>query len=209
IIKYMGLYERYWLPKAMDSSCRKESIMQQRNKVIPHAQGSVIEVGIGSGLNLPFYRKEKVKHLTAIDPSEDNWKKNTVDISNLPYDFQFIKGFAESIPIESKSFDTVVLTYTLCTISNFQEALSEMRRVLKSSGTLLFCEHGKAPEKVVQHWQNLINPFWKILGGGCNLNRDIPQIIEDNGFKISKMDTMYIHDWKPGGFNYWGRAEIK
>ncbi len=205
----MGLYQKYWLPGVMDSTCRKESIMQQRHKVVPYAQGSVIEVGIGSGLNLPFYNKEKVKHLTAIDPSADNWKKNVVDISNLPYDFEFIKGSAESIPLDSDSFDTVVLTYTLCTISNFQEALSEMRRVLKSSGTLLFCEHGKAPEKNVQRWQNLINPFWKIIGGGCNLNRNIPRIIEDNGFKISKMDTMYIHDWKPGSYNYWGEARIR
>ena len=204
----MGLYNHYFLPKAMDSVCRKKPIMQQRNKVIPQAHGSVLEVGIGSGLNLPLYCKDNVKHLTAIDPSRDNWKKNIVDIQNLPFDFEFINAFAESIPADSSSFDTVVITYTLCSISDTSKALSEIRRVLKTSGTLLFCEHGKAPDKAMEIWQNIINPLWKSIAGGCNLNRDISRIIEESGFKINKMETRYVHGWKPGSFTYWGKAEI-
>lgn len=204
----MGLYHRYILPKTMDSTCRKESIMQQRMKLVPRAYGTVLEVGIGSGLNLPFYSKEHVKHLTAIDPSKENWNKNTVNIESLPFEFEFIVASAESIPADDNSCDTVVITYTLCTIPDYKTALSEIRRVLKKGGKLLFCEHGKAPERAIQIWQNIINPFWKCVGGGCNLNRDMPLIIEENGFKITRMETKYIHGWKPGGYNYWGEAKI-
>lgn len=204
----MGLYHRTILPGVMDSTCRKESIMQQRMKVIPHAYGTVLEVGIGSGLNLPFYSKEHVKHLTAIDPSEENWNKNTVDIQRLPFDFEFIKASGESIPVDNNSCDSVVITYTLCTIPDFRKALSEIGRVLKNGGKLLFCEHGKAPERAVRICQNLVNPFWKCVGGGCNLNRDIPLIIEEGGFRIVRLEAMYIHGWKPGGYNYWGEAEM-
>jgi len=183
--------------------------MCQRKKVIPFAKGNVLEIGIGSGLNLPFYNKDNVSHLLAIDPSEDLWKKNKVAIENLPFDFNFAKAFAENIPADNNSFDTVILTYTLCSIKETQEALEEIRRVLKGSGKLLFCEHGKAPDIAVQKWQNRINPLWKRIGGGCNLNRDIPTLIEGNGFKLNKMETMYIPGWKPASFNYWGAAEMK
>ncbi|MCK4747418.1 MAG: class I SAM-dependent methyltransferase, partial [Bacteroidales bacterium] len=177
-------------------------------KVVTRAYGTVLEVGIGSGLNLPFYSKEHVKHLTAIDPSKENWNKNTVNIESLPFEFEFIVASAESIPADDNSCDTVVITYTLCTIPDYKTALSEIRRVLKKGGKLLFCEHGKAPERAIQIWQNIINPFWKCVGGGCNLNRDMPLIIEENGFKITRMETKYIHGWKPGGYNYWGEAKI-
>jgi ubiquinone/menaquinone biosynthesis C-methylase UbiE len=149
----------------------------------------LLEVGIGSGLNLPFYSKEHVKHLTAIDPSRENWEKCRVDLTILPFEFEFITSSAESIP-------------------DFRKALAEIRRVLNTGGKLLFCEHGKAPDRDIQIWQNLINPFWKCVGGGCNLNRDIPLILKENGFKITHMDTAYIHGKTLGGYNYWGEAKI-
>ena len=205
----MGLYNKYILPNVINWACKQKPSTLQRKKVIPFASGHVLEIGIGSGLNLPFYDKEKIKHLTGTDPSQEIWNKNNIDIQKLPYEFDFIKAFAEQIPIDNNSVDTVVITYTLCTIPDTNKALAEMRRVLKPSGKLLFCEHGKAPDKAILKWQNMINPLWKKIGGGCNLNRDIPAIIQENGFKMRKMETMYIPGWKPGSFNYWGTAEPK
>jgi len=181
--------------------------MRQREKVVPLATGKVLEIGIGSGLNLPFYHNENVKHLTAIDPSKEMWDKNIFDPKSLPFEFEFVEAFAEDIPEDNNRFDTVITTYTLCTIPNTDKAFEEIRRVLKTNGKLVFCEHGKAPDKVIQKWQHMINPLWKRLGGGCNLNRDIPMIIKENGFKMKNMETMYIPGWKPVSFNYWGTAE--
>ncbi len=175
---------------------------------MPLASGNVLEIGIGSGLNLPFYNNNKVKHLTAIDPSEDIWNKNVVDTESLSFEFEFIKAFAENIPVDSNAFDSVVITYTICTIPDTHKALTEIRRVLKSGGKLIFCEHGKAPDRAIEKWQNVVNPLWKYFGGGCNLNRDVPAIIKGNGFKMTKMETMYIPGWKPASFNYWGTAQI-
>ena len=203
----MGLYNKYILPKVIDWTCSQKSNRKQREKVIPLAHGKVLEIGIGSGLNLPFYDPEIVKHLTAIDPSEEIWRKNIVDTDRLPFELEFNKAFAENIPAGDNSFDSAVITYTLCTIPDASKALAEIRRVLKASGSLIFCEHGKAPDKAIQRWQNIINPMWKQLGGGCNLNRDIPSMIVDSGFKMNKMETMYIPGWKPASFNYWGTAK--
>jgi len=205
----MGLYNKYVLPKAIDWTCKQNPTRKQREKIIPLASGNVLEIGIGSGLNLPFYNKENVKHLTAIDPSIEIWNQNKFDIKDLPFSFDFMKAFAEDIPADSNCFDSVVITYTLCSIPDTIKAFDEIKRVLKTNGQLLFCEHGKAPDKSIQKWQNFINPIWKKLSGGCTLNRNIPSIIQNNGFKIHKMETMYIPGWKPASFNYWGRAEIE
>jgi len=204
----MGLYNKYILPRVIDWTCKQKPSMYQRKKVIPLAMGTVLEIGIGSGLNLPIYDKEKVKHLTAIDPSKDIWNKKSVDTQTLPFEFNFMEAFAENIPADNYSFDSVVITYTLCTIPDTQKALEEIRRVLKPNGKLIFCEHGKAPERSIQRWQNFINPIWKMLGGGCNLNRDIPLIIEENGFITNDIQAMYIPGWKPASFNYWGTAKL-
>lgn len=203
----MKLYDKYLLPKVIDWTCKQKSNMRQREKVIPLASGNVLEIGVGSGLNLPVYNKDLVQHLTAIDPSKEIWNRNIVDPQKLPFTFNFIEAFAENIPIDSNSCDSVVVTYTLCTIPDTNKAFQEIRRVLKKNGKLIFCEHGKAPDKIIQRWQNFANPLWEKLGGGCNLNRDIPLIIQENGFKMKYIDTMYIPGWKPASFNYWGTAE--
>ncbi len=204
----MNFYNKYILPKAIDWACDQSSSRKQREKIIPLASGNVLEIGVGSGLNLPFYTS-KVKTLTAIDPSKELWKRTQINIEKLPFDFKFLIASAENIPENDHSFDCVVITYTLCTIPNLKLAFSEIKRVLKPNGKLLFCEHGKAPEKGIQKYQNIINPFWKRIGGGCNLNRNIPALIEENGFTISKLETMYLPGWKPASFNYWGIAEVK
>jgi len=205
----MGLYNKYILPKVIDWACKQEPTMRQREKVIPLATGKVLEIGIGSGLNLPIYNGENVNHLTAIDPSKEMWDENVNNTEKLEYGFDFIEAFAEKIPVDNNSFDTVVTTYTLCTIPDLNKAFEEIRRVIKPSGKLVFCEHGKAPDKAIQNWQNIINPIAKRIAGGCHWNRDIPLIITSNGFKIDNMDTMYIPGWKPGSFNYWGTAKLE
>jgi ubiquinone/menaquinone biosynthesis C-methylase UbiE len=123
-------------------------------------------------------------------------------------DVEIIGCPAESIPLEDESVDTVVITYTLCTIPETEPALHEMGRVLRRGGEFIFCEHGAAPDAGVRRWQDRINPIWRRLGGGCHLNRDIPGLIERSGFKITKLDTMYIPGWRPASFNYWGTARI-
>ena len=202
----MKFYDKHILPKVLHWTCKQRPNMIQREKIVPSAFGNVLEVGIGSGLNVSFYDKSKVKSLTGIDPSEENWKENNIDVQNLSFEFNFIKAFAENIPADNNSFDSAVVTYALCTIPDLTKAFEELRRVIKPNGKLFFCEHGKAPDKAVERWQNLINPIWKKFGGGCNLNRDIPKIITSNGFKIKHMESMYIPGLKFETFNYWGTA---
>ena len=202
----MNLYNKYILPSLIISGCNKKPQMKQREKIIPNAKGKVLEVGIGSGLNLSFYDPDKVTELVGIDPSLELWEKRQ-PVKDLGFHYEFIKGVAEDMPFGKDSFDTIVLTYTLCSIPDFQSALESLRKVLKPSGKFLFCEHGKAPDKSVLLTQNAINPIWKLIGGGCNINRDIPSIINGNGFKILNLETMYVPGWKPVSFNFWGEAK--
>jgi ubiquinone/menaquinone biosynthesis C-methylase UbiE len=204
----MGLYNKYLLPKLIDWTCSQNPTMKQRQKIIPIASGVVLEIGIGSGLNVPLYDHEKVIRLLGIDPSEELWKENNVHINHLPFEFQFQKARAEEIPADDNSFDSVVITYSMCTISDLSKTFEEVKRVLKPNGKLIFCEHGKAPDRSVVRWQNMLNPIWRQFSGGCNLNRDIPFLIQNNGFKINQLETMYVPGWKPATFNYWGTASV-
>ena len=194
------------MPSLIISGCNKKPQMKQREKIIPNAKGKVLEVGIGSGLNLSFYDPDKVTELVGIDPSLELWEKRQ-PVKDLGFHYEFIKGVAEDMPFGKDNFDTIVITYTLCSIPDFQSALESLRKVLKPSGKFLFCEHGKAPDKSVLLTQNAINPIWKLIGGGCNINRDIPSIINGNGFKILTLETMYVPGWKPVSFNFWGEAK--
>lgn len=203
----MSFYEKRILPKMIHCACGMKPTMKQRAKVVPHAEGRVLEIGIGSGLNLSFYQKDKLTSLVGIDPSKETWEVNKNKRDDL--DFKYIQTGAENLPLEDQSFDTIVMTYTLCTIPDGIRALREMRRVLKPKGQLLFCEHGKAPDASVLKWQNRINPIWKRVGGGCYLNKDIPKLLEENGFQIQDLKTMYIPGPKFLSFNYWGNATIK
>jgi ubiquinone/menaquinone biosynthesis C-methylase UbiE len=202
----MKLYEKYLLPRVVHLTCGSKPMMKQRAKLVPLAEGRVLEIGIGSGLNLPFYTPGRVKHLWGLDPSQEMWTLARETPGTLDFDVEFLEAPAEEIPLDDGSADTVLVTYTLCTIPDVITALKEVRRVLRSDGSLLFCEHGLAPDEGVRRWQNRLNPIWKRIGGGCNLNRPIPQLIAQAGFSIRGMDTMYIPGWKPASFNYWGAA---
>jgi ubiquinone/menaquinone biosynthesis C-methylase UbiE len=197
------------MPKLVHFSCGQNPTMKQREKIVPLAEGLVLEVGIGSGLNIPFYDSQKVDHLWGIDPSPDMWAIARKNAREHHLDAEFFQGGAESIPLDNDAADTVVMTYTLCTIPDPHSALQEIRRVLKPGGRLLFCEHGEAPDKDVQRWQNRMNPIWNKLGGGCNLNRPVPRLLEQSGFSFNDIQTMYIPGWKPACFNYWGSASVQ
>lgn len=202
----MGLYSRYLLPRIIHLTCSAKPNMKQREKVVPWARGRVLEVGIGSGLNLPFYDAAKVTGVWGLDPSPELTALAADAVGRAPFHVELVPAGAEQIPLPSGSFDTVVLTYTLCTIADTGSALREMARVLKTGGELLFCEHGAAPDANVRRLQDGIDPIWSRLGGGCHLNRDIPGLIEGGGFRVAGMETMYIPGWRPASFNYWGRA---
>jgi len=202
----MGLYTRYVLPRVVHLTCSANPNMRQRQKLVPLAKGRVLEIGIGSGLNLPFYNPAAVVEVCGLDPSEEMTALAHDAAEAVPFEVGFVSAGAEEIPLENDSFDTVLLTYTLCTIPDAEPALREMARVLRPGGSLLFCEHGLAPDPNVRRWQNGLNPLWRRLGGGCNLNRDIPSLIRRGGFEIAGLDTMYIPGWRPASFNYWGSA---
>ena len=202
----MNVYEKYVLPRLVNLACGFKPMMKQREKIVPLAEGRVLEIGIGSGLNLPYYSAGKVSHLWGLDPSRESWALAQDRQRELGFEVEFIEASAEDIPLDNSCADTVLVTYTICTIPDTRFALEEARRVLKPGGKLLFCEHGLAPDKNVQRWQNRLNPVWNKFGGGCNLNRAIPELIEQAGFSIHSMDSMYIPGWKPASFNYWGVA---
>tara|TARA_Y100000758_G_scaffold50730_1_gene32529 strand:- start:4099 stop:4656 length:558 start_codon:yes stop_codon:yes gene_type:complete len=180
--------------------------MRQREKLVPLASGRVLEVGMGSGLNLPFYDARRVTKVWGLEPSPEMSKMASAAVEAVAFDVEFVSAGGEQIPLDSESFDTVLMTFTLCTIPDAERALREIARVLKQGGQLLFCEHGAAPDAGIRRWQNRIDPLWRRLAGGCHLNRDIPGLIRRGGFEITRMDTMYIPGWRPASFNYWGAA---
>jgi len=205
----MGFYNKYILPTLIDWACGFGPNTRQRQKVVPLAAGNVLEIGVGSGLNIPFYNNQQVDHLIAVDPAPEVWQKNKIDPSSLGFEFDFIEAFAQNMPVESKSIDSVVVTYTLCSILDSESAFDEIRRVLKPGGKLIFNEHGKAPDPSIQKWQQRIDPVWYQFSGGCSMKKDIPKLIESAGFGIKSLDSMYIPGWKPASFNYWGVAKLR
>ena len=204
----LSFYDKYILPKFLNCACGSKPINYQREKIVPLAEGTVLDVGIGSGLNIPYYNKSKIKYLYGLDPSIEllNLAKPLAKKNKL--EIEFLECGAEAIPLPNDSIDTVVITYTLCTIPNTQLSNEEIMRVLKPNGKLLFCEHGLAPDINVAKWQKRINPIWNKIAGGCNLNRDIPKLIKSSGLKIINMEEMYLPSTpKFAGYNYWGVAK--
>lgn len=202
-----GFYERHILPRCLDKACGIGPIEKQRQKVVPLAKGDVLEIGIGSGLNLPHYNPALVTSVTGVDPDAHIWErsKNRREAASFPVRRIGLSG--EDIPMESDSADTVVVTYSLCTIPDPVAALKEMRRILKPSGDILFCEHGQAPDLNVSKWQNRIDPIWSKLAGGCQSGRDIPALIKQAGLTTLDLHEAYIPGPKVLSYNYWGRAQ--
>ena len=204
----MGLYNKYILPKFINCACGSKPINYQRSKIVPYAKGVVLDIGIGSGLNIPFYNKSNINHLYGLDPSSELIEIAKRVAKTHKLEIEFLECGAESIPLADNSIDTIVITYTMCTIPDISLSNAEMFRVLKPNGKLLFCEHGIAPDESVAKWQKIINPVWNKIAGGCNLNRDIPRLIKSSGLKISEIEEMYLPSTpKFAGYNYWGVAE--
>ena len=199
-------YERYVLPYLTDYVCGARPISRQRAKLVPLAQGRVLEIGIGTGQNLAHYDKSKVKQLVGLDPSMQMHSLARKRVAAAGLEVELLGLSAEKIPQDDASFDTVVVTYTLCTIPDPVRALREMRRVLKPDGQLLFCEHGRAPDAEVSRWQDRLNPYWGVIGGGCNLNRDVPALLRESGWHCPDIQTMYLPGPRWLNYNYWGRA---
>jgi len=204
----LGLYNKYILPKFINCACGSKPINYQRSKIVPYAKGVVLDIGIGSGLNIPFYNKSNINHLYGLDPSSELIKIAKRVAKTHKLEIEFLECGAESIPLADNSIDTIVITYTMCTIPDISLSNAETFRVLKPNGKLLFCEHGIAPDERVAKWQKIINPVWNKIAGGCNLNRDIPRLIKSSNLKISEIEEMYLPSTpKFAGYNYWGVAE--
>ena len=201
----MGFYQDQIVPLLINLTMRRRDLAAYRSRVVPAADGRVLEIGIGSGLNLPFYSRN-VERLIGLDPSP---KLLSMVRRNLRPDtpsLELIEGSAETIPLDKNSVDTVVTTWTLCSIPDARRALREMHRVLRPTGRLLFIEHGRAPEPNVRWWQDRLTPAWKRIGGGCHLNRAIQNLIEDAGFQFDRFETGYMRGPKPLAFMYEGNA---
>lgn len=202
----MGLYERFVLPKVLDFAMRQEPIMRQRAKVVPRAAGRVLEIGIGSGLNLAFYDRSRVDSLVGLDPSPELRAIAERRAREAGIDVEWIPLGGESIPLDEASVDTVLTTYTLCTIPAVERALGEMRRVLRPGGRLLFSEHGRAPDPGVKRWQDRLNPLWNRIGGGCNLNRPVEEMVRRGGFEPEAIEALYLPGPRPLTYTTWGSA---
>ena len=203
----MGIYDRFILPPLLTVACGSPAVGQQRQKIVPRASGVVLELGFGSGLNLPFYDTARVTRLHALEPSEGMLVRARKLAGSAPFPVEILPETAEALSLPPGSVDTVVVTYSLCTIPDPHSALGAARRALRSGGRLLFCEHGLAPDPKVRRTQTRIEPFWKHIAGGCHLCRDIPALVTDAGFAIERIETMYLPKMPTwAGFNFWGEA---
>lgn len=199
-------YERHVLPYLIDVACGVGPVRRQREKVVPQAAGCILEIGIGTGLNLPHYDTQRVDRIVGLDPGTDMHRLARKRLQGHDLRVELVGLSAERIPYDDASFDCVVVTYSLCTIPDPVAALCEMRRVLKPGGRLLFCEHGRAPDARVARWQDRLTPLWSKVAGGCHLNRDIPALLAAAGFASADLQTGYLPGPRPLTFNYWGSA---
>ena len=199
------IWSKFIQPRLISLACTSKPIRIQRAKVIPKADGTVLEIGFGSGHNLPFYNKKNVKKIIGLEPSINMQKLSKRRLKDFNINFELLTERAEEIPLESNSIDSVVCTYTLCSISKPKLALSEIRRVLKKDGKFIFTEHAISPDLKINAFQKKIEPIWKFLADGCHLTRDIRKMLIENGFNTDSSDDMYL----PGtpkfiGYNIWG-----
>jgi ubiquinone/menaquinone biosynthesis C-methylase UbiE len=205
----MGVYETWIVPRLLDLAMRNRLLDHYRQRTIETARGLVLEVGVGSGRNLPLYRPA-VAHVIAIDPSTELLRLASKRVADARVPVSLLRASAEHVPLADAVFDTIVMmmTWTLCSIRNPMAALIEMRRVLKPGGRLFFVEHGLSPEIRTARWQHRLTPCWKRIGGGCHLDRKMDDLIRSGGFEIDAIETGYMKGPKPWTFMYQGSATI-
>jgi ubiquinone/menaquinone biosynthesis C-methylase UbiE len=202
----LGVYERRILPRLIHFGMRQKQLLPLRERLVADVRGRVLEVGIGSGLNLPFYPRE-VEILLGLDPSRELLEMAQRHACWVHFPVELSQASAEDIPLEDRAVDHVVMSWTLCSIADPARALSEIRRVLRPGGDLRFIEHGRAPEPGVARWQDRLTPAWRRIAGGCHLNRRIDRLIERAGLRLVELETGYL----VGGprfatYHYRGRA---
>ena len=202
----MSVYEDRILPHLIGLACGSKPTRKQREKIVHRAYGDVLEIGFGGGLNLPYYDRDRVRHVFGLEPSEGMRRSASRMIDASAVDVELIDLPGEEIPLDDNSVDSILVTYTLCTIPDVAAALHGMRRVLKPGGQLFYCEHGRAPDAGVYRWQRRMNPVWRKLAGGCNMDRDIPALLEAGGFTIEEDNRMYIPGIRALSYNFWGAA---
>ncbi|HOW50221.1 MAG TPA: class I SAM-dependent methyltransferase [Rubrivivax sp.] len=200
-------YERVLLPRLLDLACGTRPVRRQRAKVVPQAEGEVLEVGIGTGLNLPFYDRARVRRIVGVDPALQMHPLALRRVAATGISVELVGLSAERLPLQDLSFDTVVCTYALCSIPDAPAALAEVRRVLRPGGRLLFCEHGRAPDESVRRWQHRLQPLWGPLAGGCRLDVDVPALLTAAGFDAA-VESRYLPGPRFASYHYWGVATV-
>jgi ubiquinone/menaquinone biosynthesis C-methylase UbiE len=201
----MSFYQHHVLPRLLHLVMQQEAILPFRRRVIGAAEGRVLEIGIGSGLNLPLYGSA-VREVIGLDPSPELllMARDRAAVATVPV--KLLEASAEGVPLDDASIDTVVTTWTLCTIPDAPRALAELRRVLRPGGALLFVEHGRAPELGVARWQDRLDPLWRRVAGGCHLNRKIDELVSGGGFRIDALTNARLPGPRTHTFLYEGRA---
>jgi len=202
----MGIYATCILPRLIHLAMRSPVTEAERAQLVPMASGRVLEVGIGSGLNLPFYGST-VDALFALDPSLELWALGAKRRVPTAFPIQFVRASASEIPMRGGSFETVVMTFTLCSVPDPAAALREMRRVLRPDGRLIFVEHGRSPDARVSAWQDRLTPVWRRVAGGCHLNRKIDDLIRAAGFAIIGIEAGYAEG--PKLFSYLVKGAVR
>ena len=203
----MNWWERHMVPRLISTCCAQPQIMKARSRIVPQASGDVLELGCGGGINMEFFDPAKITRFCGIDPSPGLLERSHAAAKAKGMDADIRGGIGEAIPFADGEFDTVLVTFTLCSVQEQMQVLKEMRRVLRPGGKALFLEHGGAPDASVQKWQRRIEPVWKHIGGGCHLTRPISRAYEAAGFKIASVEKGYMPKTpRPMGWVEWGEA---
>ncbi len=200
-------YDEHVVPRLIRCACSGPAIMALREKVVPLASGAVFELGCGGGLNQRFYDASRITSYAGLDPSGKGLEFARAEAERKGWSHDIREGVGEAIPFADNSFDSVVCTFTLCSVQDPAQTLREMRRVLKPGGRLLFAEHGAAPDQDVRRWQERIEPVWKHIAGGCHLTRPITSKVEGGGFSVHPLGAGYAPKTpRFAGWMEWGEA---
>ncbi|MCB9593547.1 MAG: class I SAM-dependent methyltransferase [Sandaracinaceae bacterium] len=201
-----SLWDRRVVPHLVEWACGANPVRRQRAKIVPGARGRVLELGVGSGLNFAHYDSDAVTAVVAIDPSRELLERARVAARDVPFEVTFEEASAEALPVDDASFDTVVVTYSLCSIPDVAAALLEARRALRADGSLRFVEHGLAPDADVARWQRRLDRYWTRCAGGCHLDRDVPALLAAAGFALEFVESLYLPGPRWLNYNTWGVA---
>lgn len=202
----MGIWDRWVLPRLIDFACRQKTVGEHRDRSVPRALGRVVELGVGSGLNLARYDPRTVTAVVGVDPSRPLLERAREAARRSAVPALLAQGDAQDLPVADGWADTVVVTFALCTIESPERALAESRRVLRPEGRLLFVEHGLAPDEGVRRWQRRLTPAWRKVSGGCHLDRAIPDLVREAGFEIDEVDADWMDAPRIAGWTWHGVA---